>query len=261
MPDVALAATLHDPEARMLAQARQVFPVLAGLFPSIDIRASASTHPAMLEYLRLAGVRLNNQPAPGGDGQKLGLARQDAVVAASEKAPFILYCDADRALHWAAHYPEELAQVAGRIREHDFTVLGRTDRAYQSHPAVQRDTERIINRVFHLVSGWDWDVGAGARGLSRRAAEAIAAGCNDEELSTDVSWPLYLRSCGGFSLGYLPTEGLEFETQDRYEAEVRAAGSLDAWLADFDSDPARWLARLELAGGHLRAMLGFSQSP
>ena len=253
--NVALAATLHDPEARMLAQADRVLPVLTGIFHTICIHASPSTHPQSLERFRKAGAVIDYQPAPGPDEQKLGLARRDAVTMAAASSPFVLYCDADRVLHWAERYPQELAQVAAQICKQDFTVLGRTERAFQTHPAVQRETEAIINRVFQLVSSCAWDVGAAARGLSRRAAEAIRAGCKDENLSTDVSWPLYLRSLGGFSLSYLATEGLEFETPDRYAAEVQAAGGLEAWLAAFDSDPQRWLERLELAGGHLRAML------
>jgi hypothetical protein len=68
-----------------------------------------------------------------------------------------------------------LAQVARRVTEYDFTVLGRTPRAFDSHPRIQRDTESIVNHVFGLVSGQTWDVTAAARGLSRRAAEVRAA--------------------------------------------------------------------------------------
>lgn len=256
----ALAATLYDPEGRMRSQAERVLPLLCQIFEAVFVRASTSTHPRMLEAFREAGALIDSSPAPAGDGQMLGLARREALAMAAKKAPFLLYCDADRALHWAERYPHELALAAEQICERDFTVLGRTERAFQTHPAVQRDTERIINHVFQLVSGWDWDVGAGARGLSAAAAHAILAGCMDQNLSTDVSWPLYLRSLNAFSLGYLPTEGLEFETPDRFANEVADAGGLEAWLKRFDSDPQRWLERLELAGGHLRAMLEFYPS-
>ena len=42
------------------------------------------------------------------------------------------------------------------------------------------------------------------------------------------------------------TEGLEFETADRYADQVAAAGGLDAWIAQLDADPQRWVERLEL---------------
>src|SRR5256885_11454975 len=40
-----------------------------------------------------------------------------------------------------------------------------------------------------------------------------------ESVGTDVSWPLFLQQDGNFSLGYIVTEGLEFETADRYRSE------------------------------------------
>ena len=259
MLSISLAATLHNPEGSMLDQAVRVLPTLTALFPVITIRASAATHAGLVETLRNAGACVDTRPAAAADGQKLGLARSEAVTLALEHSPaYLFYCDLDRALHWAEHYPAELADTSRRLQDFDFTVLGRTERAFLSHPRVQRDTEAIINHVFQLVSGLDWDVGAGARGLSRRAAEAILSGCHDENLSTDVSWPLYLRSQAGYRLGSILTEGLEFETQDRHTAQVEAAGGLDAWLEQFDADPQRWLERLELAGSHLRAILPFA---
>jgi hypothetical protein len=256
--DVALAVTLHDPENRLYEQARRVLPVLAEVFSAIALRPSATTNPGVLSLFAAGGAHIDFSTPPAKDGAKLGLARRAAVALALKcDAPFVLYCDCDRALHWAEHHPQELAQTAGRLTEHDFTVLGRTPRAFDTHPRVQRDTEAIINHVFGLVSGWEWDVSTGARGLARCAAEAILAGCFDENLSTDVSWPLFLRSAGGFSLGYLQTEGLEFETPDRYGREVALAGGREAWLEQFDADPQRWLERLELARGHLQAMMPY----
>src|SRR5439155_8292894 len=124
----------------------------------------------------------------------IGLSRRAVVALALQLSPgFVMYCDFDRALHWAEHHPPELAEITKHITGHDFTILGRTQRAYDSHPRVQRDTETIINHVFAVVSGKKWDVSAAARGLSRRAAQAIVAGCPDDKISTDVSWPLFIQ--------------------------------------------------------------------
>jgi hypothetical protein len=133
------------------------------------------------------------------------------------------------------------------LGEHDFTVLGRTERAFASHPRVQRDTEAIINTVYASVSGYAWDVTAAARGISRRAAAAIVEGCHEQSIGTDMAWPLFLQRRGGFSLGYRATEGLEFETADRYLDQVATAGGIQAWMARLDADPRRWAERLEVA--------------
>lgn len=169
-----------------------------------------------------------------------------------------MYCDADRALHWVCEHPGELTQVAEGLERRDFTVLGRTDRAFSTHPRPQRDTEAIVNHAFRIVSGRHWDVMAGARGLSRRAAAEIVRGCLDDGISTDVSWPLHLDSAGGFSLGYTATEGLEFETADRHGVEIAAAGGHAEWLRQLDEDLPGWLHRLEMARDHLSAMAPYA---
>src|SRR5262249_31269623 len=156
-------------------------------------------------------------------------------------------------------YPAELERIVVQLPEHDFTVLGRTERAFASHPRIQRDTEAIINTVYATVSGHHWDVTAAARGISRRAAEAILAGCPDESVGTDVSWPLFLQRADSFTLGTIATEGLEFETADRYGAEIAAAGGLERWVTHLDADPQRWAHRLDLARIEVESMLPYGE--
>jgi hypothetical protein len=173
--------------------------------------------------------------------------------------PFIIYCDFDRILHWMEFHAEELRAVTQQISAYDFTVLGRTARAFATHPRIQRDTEAVINHVFERISGWKWDTGAGARGLSRRAAAAIVAGCPDDGISNDVTWPLFLRDQGGFRLGHLETEGLEFETPDRFPDEVARAGGVAQWSEQLDDDPQHWATRLELARIEVDAMIPYTR--
>jgi hypothetical protein len=257
--NVALTTVYHDPQGRLYDQIVRVLPRLIDLSGGLAVQASADAYPRSLEHLANAGVLVGQEPVrepPSG----IGLVRRNSIdLALKLDCPFILYCDTDRALHWAEHYPQELVEVARRICDHDFTVLGRTPRAFDTHPRIQRDTERIINHVFEIISGHAWDVGAGARGLSQRAAEAILAKCPDEEISTDVSWPLFLQRSGDFSQGYLETEGLEFETADRYGDEVARAGGLARWLDQLDADPQRWAQRLDLARIEVEAMIPYVQ--
>jgi hypothetical protein len=161
----------------------------------------------------------------------------------------------DRAIHWAEFYPQELAQVTRAITEYDFTVIGRTPRAFNSHPHIQRDTEIIINRVFAQLSGHEWDITAATRGLSRQAAATIVAESTDDSLGVDGTWPLLLQQKGTFQLGYVATEGMEFETADRHQAEITAVGGLENWLAQLDADPQKWLHRLDFAHSEIEAMM------
>jgi hypothetical protein len=256
---VVLAATHHDPDGRLADQTRRSLPLLVQIFAGLAIQATQATQERSLELLASVGALIRCE-APGLPSglRHLGRVRRAAVgLALQLDAPIIMFCDFDRALHWAECYPQELAHVAAQLGAHDFTVLGRTTRAFDTHPRIQRDTEAIVNRVFAAVSGKHWDVTAAARGLSRRAAEALLAGCPDETIGTDVSWPLFIQHATGLSLGYLATEGLEFETADRYHDEIVAAGSVADWIAQLDADPRRWAHRLELARAEVEAMLPY----
>jgi hypothetical protein len=246
---VVLAATHHDPEGRLYDQTVRVLPGLARYFAGIAIQATHASQGRSLDLLAGAGALIQREAAPDSSNLvRLGHARRAALgLGLRLDAPLILFCDFDRALHWAEHFPDELAQVVSELGEHDMTVLGRTERAFASHPRIQRDTEAIVNTVYTSVSRYNWDVTAAARGISRPAAEAILAGCHEQSVGTDVAWPLFLQRRGGFTLGYRATEGLEFETADRYADQVAAAGGLHAWMAQLDADPRRWAERLEVA--------------
>ncbi len=258
--DVTLAVIYHDPQGRLYEQIVRVLPVLTNIFGGLTVRASHVAYERSLALLASARALIERESSDRADKEpKLGKFRRAAVALALRlNLPFIMYCDCDRVLHWAEWYPEELAVIAARVAKLDLSVLGRTQRAFNSHPRVQRDTEAIVNHVFAGVSGHAWDVTAGARGLSRGVAEAILNGCPDEEISTDVSWPLYVQRTGGFSQGYIAVEGLEFETADRHSDQVTRAGGRAEWQAQLDADPARWVHRLNLARIEVEAMLPYS---
>ncbi|MBO9343909.1 MAG: hypothetical protein J7454_18315, partial [Roseiflexus sp.] len=132
--------------------------------------------------------------------------------------------------------------------------------AFDSHPRAQCATEAIVNHVFAQVSGQEWDVTAAARGVSCRAAIAILDGCPDETIGTDVSWTLFLQRTGRYAIGAIETEGLEYETADRFPDAVAAAGGIDAWKARIDADPREWALRLEIARLEVEATIAYSAS-
>lgn len=259
---VTLAITLHDPDGRLLEQLRKTVPFLTAQVHSIVANVSPDLDAAVRDLLLAEGVRVRAHERQSHSGIiQLGQVRRAVLTMALEThAPFILYCDGDRVLHWADRYPNELTTALEQIPAHDFTIFGRTPRAFQTHPQVQRDTERIINQVFAQVSGQAWDITAAARGLSRAAAQAIVDGSHDDSFGVDASWPLFVQRAGRFTMAYVETEGLEFETADRFVAEIQAAGGLARWLAQFDSDPQHWAFRLQLAQIEVESMLPYAQT-
>lgn len=259
MPEIVLALTYHDPEGRLAPQMERTLPALLKIFDGLAVQASAAASPQGLARLRSAGgVIEQNTPEEDAGPPRIGRSRRRACRLALESgADWVLSLDADRGLHWAEFHLAELAAVAETLPSYDFTILGRTPRAFNTHPRFQTETERLINHVFALVSGREWDVTAAARGLSRRAAQKLLAESQDDGLSTDVSWPLLLAQAGGFSFQYFEAEGLEYETADRYPEAVAQAGGVDAWIAGLEANPERWVQRLRLALEESEAALPF----
>lgn len=255
-PQIALAVTYHDPNGRLHQPIAHALPLWLRLFDGIAVDASDVSHPATLALLAQHSTEINVRPSTYSTTlPPLGLYRRTAVShALALDTDYVLLCDADRAAHWANFYPDELTAVVNQLPQHDLTVIGRTPRAFASHPQAMVQTETIINRVFAQLSGHDWDVLTAARGLSRRAAEFVVAHSQDDTFGIDATWPLLLLKDGRFTHRYLATEGMEFETADAYPAEVAAAGGLANWLAQLDADPQQWVHRLEAARVEIAAM-------
>jgi hypothetical protein len=257
---IALATTYHDAKDRMYDQIVQALPTLRRLFDAIAVQASPAAPPRSLAALADAGARIgqDDRGQPGGAAQLGRIRRAALALALQHQTASLLYFDFDSMLHWMQRYPDELAAVLARIPEHDMTIIGRSQRALDSHPHNQRETEVFVNRAFAHLSGYTWDVMRSGRGLSRRAAEAIVAGCAEDGISTDVVWPLFLLQKGNFSIDGIAVEGTEFETPDRYGPEIAAAGGYALWLRQIDGDPRRWAHRLDLARIHVEAMVPYA---
>jgi hypothetical protein len=257
---IALATTYHDAKDRMYDQIVQALPALTRLFDGIAVQASPAAPPRSLAALADAGARIGqDDPRQPGGAAQLGRIRRAALaLALQQRTTFLLYFDFDSMLHWVQRYPDELGAVLARIPEHDMTLIGRSQRALDSHPHSQRETEVFVNHAFAHLSGYSWDVMRSGRGLSRRAAEAIVAECAEDGISADVVWPLFLLRKGGFSIESIAVEGTEFETPDRYGPEIIAAGGYASWLRQIDADPRRWARRLDLARMQAEAMIPYA---
>lgn len=262
MSAVTLATTYHDPRGVLYDQLTRLLPALTEHFAHIVVDASPELHAATLARLREQGAQVVQTERPfSPDGvPHLGKARRNAVaLALHQETPFVMYCDGDRILHWLDHYPAELATILTTLTAYDFTIMGRTPRAFASHPRVQTATEAIINQLYTALSGRDWDITAAGRGMSRAAAQALVDGCHDDTIGVDATWPLFIQAHGGLTMGYVATEGLEFETAAQQPAAVAAAGGVEAWKATLDRDPQGWAFRLSVARIEVAAMAPYAK--
>ena len=250
-PVVALAATLHDPHAADLPNLRAALPGLAERYAGMVIFATEETPARAVAPLVEAGALVTYHPTDYGE---IGWRRLGAVRQAATLAPAIHLCDFDRLLHWWHHWRDELDAVLARIAAVDLLILGRTERAWATHPANQLETEQLANRVVSHFYGEDVDICSGSRGLSRRAVDYLAAHGREHGVGTDAEWPLLLRRAAGLRREQVLTEGLEFETAAFYADEVGAVGGEEAWMRARYDRPAVWAARLRLAADSVAAL-------
>jgi hypothetical protein len=230
---------------------------LQEIYPWLVVLASPVTSMHSVQTLRAAGALVDWQ-AEETHGELGSIRRAILAHGLATEASHLHLCDWDRAIHWVEHYPDELQAVVATIPDYDCLILGRTERAFASHPRVQRDTEIVINHCFGLLWGEALDVTAASRGLSRRAAERLVAGCDEPTIGNDGVWPLFLRQYDDLRIDYLATEGLEWETPDRYVAEIAAVGGYEAWLTRHDADLHHWAERLQLAQVEVEALARWS---
>lgn len=252
MSEVALLGALHDPEGRIAALLPTDLPLLQRHYAKIVAISGMQTLPATVERLRASGVTVISGVDIPLNARPYALG----VMAAHPEWSHVHLCDFDSALHWARCWPDELDGVNRTIAQHDFLLLGRTARAMASLPEAQRETERLINLLFARTTGGldPWrlvdepgaliDICTGAWGFSQRGVAALHARAQITDIGFHAEWPLIARDMPGLHCGYLPCEGLEYETADRYGDQIAAAGGIAAWYAAQNVDIRHWQQRI-----------------
>ncbi len=253
----ALLSTLHDPQGRLhpaLEARGAALAPDAGRYEAVYVTVTDATHPAVTVALEARGVGVT-----GGKNDRVGTARRLALRTAYEAGhETFLYCDFDRWLHWEGRFPGELAPLPGRLpagaRAPWYFCLGRTRRAFDSHPRVQRSAEGATNRAASLALGRRLDAVAGACFMTRDGAGAVLPHSVAETNATDLEWPALVYRADRRRLGYVPTEGLEFETAEFYAPEIAARGGRAAWERAHYDRPEVWNTRLRLAADSVAAL-------
>jgi hypothetical protein len=243
-------ATLHDPREVFLPLIDHELAAVRtalGSYPLAVIAATPTTDARLTTRLAQLGAHI----VPGG---LAGESRRAALTAAEDQSAYFS-CDFDRWLHWVRFWPQELASLPARLTRFSggkrsspwYVCLGRTARAFATHPAAQRLPETATNRALSAAAGRPLDAAAWAAWLTSQAAQLILAGSREPTAATDLEWPALILREDPSRLRGLRCEGLEWETPDVHAAEIVSAGGLEAWTrATFDT-PFMWAARLRLA--------------
>jgi hypothetical protein len=176
---------------------------------------------------------------------------QSLRLALKADVEWVQYCDFDRLLHWLECYPEELAETL-RATSADCLIVGRTERAWATHPRCMIETEALFSVPFSHLLHCPMDLGAGSRVFSRKAAEIIVEQCPAEwGWAVDVAWPLALQAAG-CSIAYREVDGLAWETPDQHREHAADEDTRQQMVQTYDSDPVRWHERVAVADEIIR---------
>jgi hypothetical protein len=235
---VALAATIQDVAGRLIPAIARNADAFRAAFDGIAINITDTTAPSVVDAVR---AHLGASTMTHRQGEAIiGRARRDAARLALEfPADAILHCDFDHMLRWVETDAAELAAIHDYQPGIDMLVVGRTAHAFAAEPARLRETERIVNHIYDLMTGRPWDLMFAVRRLSRRCAEGIVRDSRIDTIANDVEWPL-LAERAGQSLGYAQAGGLYYRAMDDFGT---AADTHDA-------EPGEWIRRIEIATLH-----------
>ena len=240
---IALAATLHDTSGALVPLTRRVLPVLRRLYPDgIAVTTSPPTSGRMVRLLRDEGV-WGGMPAANARGPLYRLSVRRALATGAAR---VHYLDFDRALHWGAGRPRELAAVLRASRRVPVLLLGRTEKAHRSHQRPLYATETVVNRLLADRLGWSGrlDFLAPSFVLERSAAQALLRRSRLRDERMYGEWAAIVATLAP-EVTYLECGGLDWETPDRHRRAVRRLG-LPAWRARQDTS-AEWRMRIAMA--------------
>ena len=248
-----LLATVHDPDGRMLAALDERGQMLER-YGEVLVTVTDATDNRLFRRLEEFGATIvPTRLEPVGNSLRALLR----AALTTERSSY-LYCDFDRWLHWSGTFPQELVGVPARIALEFpnawYMCIGRTERAFASHPEVQRVAESATNRALEIASGRFLDATGGACWVSRQGAAVILRGSHEETKATDLEWPALILNADPLCLGGLLVDGLEFETAEFYEQEARELGGVDAWVRVTYETPRMWRERLRLAADSVAAL-------
>lgn len=255
---VLLSSTLHDPELKFMKLMNPILPMIETLFKERIVCCTPSTREEVLNFLKAEGFKVvvgNSMDQVG--NYKLAIQTSLKYITNS-KTQKILYIDFDRLIHWLDTYPKELSDVISNNREVDYLHIGRTSRAFETHPRTQKETEGIINEIGSNILGFSEtrDIISVCFLISKELGEQIIKIKNNTITGFYSSWPIIFWNIAKLKR-YIEVEGLEWETPDQFKDEIDKIG-YDKWLIKFQSAN-EWRKRVKLLHEGLLELSQFTE--
>jgi hypothetical protein len=220
---IALVTVTHDPSGRNMSLFQELQAELEALYSELFITISEETSQYLVDLIDKSKFQTKMIP-------KLGVAhaRREAVAfGLSGTSQHFHYCDFDRLLAWAKKHLSELKNVVSKIPQHDYLVIGRTERALNTHPIHWVETEKITNKICSLELGKEVDIAAGTCSYSRVSGNYIKK--YSKEKMTDAEWAMIVQRIAKLNVDYIPLDGLEYD--EAINGLNRKVSESEAWLS------------------------------
>lgn len=242
---IIIATTFHEPEFRLKGLIESCLSFITENKLKIIISHTSGTNKEVISYLRDNGFILTQ---PSVDDRVLTYIRSIEVAIdhiTDEENQRIFYIDFDRLLHWINNYPDELIKVLMKCNQYELLHIGRNQRAFETHPITQQNTERIVNQLGSRILGLSTtrDLISVSYSFTKSLAEELYPHPYTTKLGFYASWPVILWSYAK-KIEYLEVDGQEWESPDRFQKEIKDLG-YEKWIEQFQTAE-EWRFRVNL---------------
>ncbi|RLI44665.1 hypothetical protein DRO61_11870, partial [Candidatus Bathyarchaeota archaeon] len=144
---IILCSTYHDPQFRLKSQLISALPKIRSIFSKLTVCCTPVTPEKVSNFLIQEDFVVVSGPRMiqvDNYKEAVKLALDNVVSPENEK---IFYIDFDRLIHWINAYPDELTKTLYENSDVDYLHIGRTSRAFETHPSTQKETEIIVNEL------------------------------------------------------------------------------------------------------------------
>ncbi|WP_273716786.1 GNAT family N-acetyltransferase [Alkalihalobacillus pseudalcaliphilus] len=204
--ELALLAIVHDEEGQLYHNINEVLPFIEKYYPQAYIAVSEVTSHKVKKLLEGSALTIYEIPKRGAAQARRQIVRK---AVNNSDADYYHYCDLDHLITWIQTNPKELLKVHSQLKKGDYTIIGRNEQAFATHPKEWQETEKITNLIFSIETGIEADVTAGSCSMSRRALMEVAR--TSDAKMTDAEWPLIVRECFGIeAIQAIHVDGLQF---------------------------------------------------
>lgn len=238
---IILCSTFHDPQLKLRKLITKALPLIERLFSTNIIACTEDTAKA------LEGALPKNEfiivGTPSNKVVDTYILSFKTTLENLEPNNKIFYVDFDRLVHWVLEYPDEVENILQEHSGYDYLHIGRSKRAFDSHPETQKNTETIINRIGSETLGFDdeKDLISVCFIFTKTLCQKVLSLENKTSTGFYGTWPLIFWN-NALTKNYIEVEGLEWETPDRFISEIKEIGYSN-WLKHFQS-ASEWRKRV-----------------